>query len=173
MDNENNLDGFLSSLSAGIEKAQQFPIPHVSDYVSLPNCISVEQSKRNMQFEEICKENARKKEEQEFREIRNLEINERTLRLAEFRTFLMQSVTRDQKEMLEKIESLIDAMEQDSKIVESNMALIQSELMTMNLSGSNSNENFIQLIKSKMAEKGVETAIQYLFVGLELYLASK
>lgn len=127
--------------------------------------IPINESHRQM--EEATKFIARKREERELREIRSLEINEEILELNKFTNFLLQSVNKNQKEMLEGIQSLIDTISIDDKIKEANLSLIQEELINLRESTDNLNQGFIDLIKVKMTEMGVETAIKYLFIGLK------
>lgn len=109
----------------------------------------------------------KKREEKELREIRSLEINEEILELNKFTNFLLQSVNKNQKEMLEGIQSLIDTISIDDKIKEANLSLIQEELINLRESTDNLNQGFVDLIKVKMTEMGVETAIKYLLIGLK------
>lgn len=110
---------------------------------------------------------AKRKDEEEARSKRILEINEEKLELDKFKIFLLQSVNRDQKEMLEKFDSLIDTNLLVSKTEEANLVIIQEELSNLKISSDNLNASFIKLIKNKLAEKGVETAISYLLIGLK------
>ena len=118
--------------------------------------------------EQISKE----KEEKKQREIRTLEINEEMLELSKFTNFLLQSVNRDQKEMLDNIKSLIETVYLNDKVKEANMAIIEKELIELKESTNNLNEGFIKLVEMKMVEMGVEAAIKYFFIGIKTLFLS-
>lgn len=121
--------------------------------------------------ERAFNELAIKRKEKEEREIRNLEINEERLQYDKMKLFLLSSVNKDQKFILEKIESLIDTIEFGNKVEEANLAIIQQELSILKQSADNLNESFIKFIEKKMMEMGVEAAIKYLLIGIkELFL---
>lgn len=142
---------------------------HLSDIIMTNNVkpIPTYFDETKEQIEKMNKEANIRIEQKELREIRNLEIDEERLELDKFKVFLLQSVNRDQKEVLEKIESLIDIALVGNKTEEANLAIIQEELNNLKMSTDNLNESFIELIKSKMVEKSVEIAISYFFIGLK------
>ncbi|MDS0525470.1 hypothetical protein NNC19_07250 [Clostridium sp. SHJSY1] len=126
-------------------------------------------------FDKVSQDIAKNNREKREREIlntelnkRNTEINEERLMLDHFKVFLLQSVNRDQKEVLEKIDSLIDTIELGGKVTEANLAIIEKELSDIKQAAGNLNENFIKLIQKKMIEMGVEAAIKYFFVGIKM-----
>lgn len=121
----------------------------------------------NRQREKQLQVVANKRKEKEDREIRMLEINEEKLEYDKFKLFLLSSVNRDQRFMLEKIDSLIDTIEFSNRVVEGNLAIIEEELISLKESTDNLNESFIQLIQKKMMEQGVEEAIKWLFIGFK------
>lgn len=119
------------------------------------------------QVNDIADQMSMEKEEKRKREIRLLEINEEMLELSKFTNFLLQSVNRDQKEMLDNIKSLIETVYLNDKVKEANMAIIEKELIELKESTNNLNEGFIKLVEMKMVEMGVEAAIKYFFIGIK------
>ncbi|SHK39057.1 hypothetical protein SAMN02745163_03738 [Clostridium cavendishii DSM 21758] len=135
------------------------------------NSVTREIQKSTKQMNKIGEEIAKKREEQELREKRNLQINEEKLEISKLTLFLLQSVNRDQKQVLENLQSLIDTISFNDKVKEANIAIIQQELLDLKQSTDNLSESFIKLVEKKMVEKGVETAVKYLFIGVkELFL---
>lgn len=123
-------------------------------------------------IERFSNEIANRRREQEEREIRNLEINEERLQYDKLKLFLLSSVNREQKNMLEKIDSLIDTIEFGGKVAEGNLTIIERELISLRESTNNLNESFIQFIQKKMIEQGVEEAIKYFFIGIKTLFLS-
>ncbi|WP_061311283.1 hypothetical protein [Clostridium botulinum] len=147
----------------------------IENYISYEptNPVVREVQRSRKQMNEFGEKIAKKREEQELRDIRNLQINEEKLEVAKFTMFLLQSVNRDQKQLLENLQSLIDTISFNDKVKEANILIIEQELLDLKQSTDNLNESFIELVKSKMAEKGVETAIKYLLIGMkELFLTT-
>ncbi|MCR1952861.1 hypothetical protein NSA50_17815 [Clostridium sp. DSM 100503] len=124
------------------------------------------------QVNDIADQMSKEKEEKRKREIRSLEINEEMLELSKFTNFLLQSVNRDQKEMLDNIKSLIETVYLNDKVKEANMAIIEKELIELKESTNNLNEGFIKLVEMKMVEMGVEAAIKYFFIGIKTLFLS-
>lgn len=174
MSNENDFtmsnllkDVSLNDVMKNCEAIENY-IPHVPT-----NPVVREVQKSRKQMNEFGEKIAKKREEQELREIRNLQINEEKLEVAKLTMFLLQSVNRDQKQLLENLQSLIDTISFNDKVKEANILIIEQELLDLKKSTDNLNESFIELVKNKMAEKGVETAIKYLFIGIkELFLTT-
>ncbi|MGN9161233.1 hypothetical protein [Clostridium sulfidigenes] len=139
--------------------------------VSQMNELLRPQRELEKQINEVSKEIALKRKEKEDREIRNLEISEERLEYDKLKVFLLQSVNKEQKEMLEKVDSLLDTIEFGNKVGENNLEIIQQELLNIKQSTNNLNESFIKLIEKKMMEMGVEAAVKYFFIGIkELFL---
>ncbi|MDU7365408.1 hypothetical protein [Clostridium sp.] len=124
------------------------------------------------QVNDIADQMSKEKEETRKREIRSLEINEEMLELSKFTNFLLQSVNRDQKEMLDNVKSLIETVYLNDKVKEANMAIIEKELIELKESTNNLNEGFIKLVEMKMVEMGVEAAIKYFFIGIKTLFLS-
>lgn len=124
------------------------------------------------QVNDIADQMSKEKEEKRKREIRSLEINEEMLELSKFTNFLLQSVNRDQKEMLDNVKSLIETVYLNDKVKEANMAIIEKELIELKESTNNLNEGFIKLVEMKMVEMGVEAAIKYFFIGIKTLFLS-
>ncbi|HCL4479904.1 TPA: hypothetical protein N2D99_001971 [Clostridium botulinum] len=141
----------------------------IENYISYvpTNPVVREVQRSRKQMNEFGEKIAKKREEQELRDIRNLQINEEKLEVAKFTMFLLQSVNRDQKQLLENLQSLIDTISFNDKVKEANILIIEQELLDLKQSTDNLSESFIELVKNKMAEKGVETAIKYLFIGIK------
>lgn len=119
-------------------------------------------------IKKIANKIAIKRKEQEDREKRMLQISEERLEYDKLKLFLLSSVNKDQKFILEKIDSLIDTIKFGNKIVEGNLSVIEEELISLKKSTENINEGFIKLIQNKMIEYGVEEAIKFLFIGLKI-----
>ncbi|MHB7981147.1 hypothetical protein CF067_16615 [Clostridium sporogenes] len=174
MSNENDFtipnllkDVNLNDVMKSCEAIENY-IPHVTT-----NPVVREVQRSRKQMNEFGEKIAKKREEQELRDIRNLQINEEKLEVAKFTMFLLQSVNRDQKQLLENLQSLIDTISFNDKVKEANILIIEQELLDLKQSTDNLSESFIELVKNKMAEKGVETAIKYLFIGIkELFLTT-
>lgn len=114
-------------------------------------------------FEASAKRNA----EKEARELRSLEIQEIGLENQKLMMFLMQSINRDSKEIVTKLQSLIETVEFGNKVEEGNLFLIEKELEVIKQNGDNIQQEFINIAKEKLAEKGVEYTILFILQGLK------
>lgn len=156
----------ISEFSKNID-LNQLNMYQNNNYLTGLDNINFDSNERQRRLQDATDCIARKRAEEEARSKRMVDIAEESLMLDNLKVFLLQSVNRDQKEILERIESLIDITLVGNKTEEANLAIIQEELNNLKMSTDNLNESFIELIKSKMVEKGVETAISYLLIGLK------
>ncbi|MBB6625288.1 hypothetical protein H7E67_17880 [Clostridium gasigenes] len=138
--------------------------------------IQESKNKRIEMFKVMDEQNAdkrRKEEERVSREKESLDIQRESLQLQNIMAFFMQSINKDNKQIVENLQNLIDVVDIGFKVEEGNLALIEKELQSINKNTQNAQKNFIDIVKEKMTEKGVEYAMMYMLVGLKtLFLNS-
>lgn len=121
-------------------------------------------------FKFVDEANAEKRRlvyEREEREIESLSIQKESLYLQNLMLFFMQLINKDNKQIVENLQSLIEVVDFGFKVEEGNLALIEKEIQVIKENTKNSQKKFIEIVKEKMAEKGVEYAIMYMLVGLK------
>lgn len=108
-----------------------------------------------------------KNSERVEREKRSLELQEESLEIQKLLLFLTQCLNKDNKEIIEKLQSLIDTVNFGNKINEGNLLIIEKELEKIKVCSENKQEKFISIATEKLAEKGVEFTIMFLLQGLK------
>lgn len=100
---------------------------------------------------------------------KTLNIQQEILEMDKLKIRLLESFTGEQKEIVKKIDSLIDIVSFNGKVQEANISIIEQEILDLKKSTDNLNDGFVNIIQDKLAEKGVEVALAYFFVGLKTF----
>ncbi|MBU3105140.1 hypothetical protein [Clostridium gasigenes] len=167
-----NFDDLVKQLGS-IDSSQYKPLIDMST-IKMIN--PIQDSMRNQQLEmqktfkivdEANVEKGRLVYEREEREIESLAIQKELLDLQKLMLFFMQSINKDSKQIIENLQSLIDVVDFGFKVEEGNLALIEKELQSIKENTENVQKKFIDIVKEKMAEKGVEYAVIYMLVGFK------
>lgn len=123
--------------------------------------------KQQEEMERVAANIARKRAEEENRQIRSLEIQEESLENEKLILFLMQCLNKDNKEIIQKLQGLINTVDFGNKVGEANLLIIQRELEAIKEDTTNIHQNFVNIAKEKLAEKGVEYTIMFILQGLK------
>lgn len=172
----NNIDKLGEGMSNTIQKFNEIgtmisDIEKKNEYMN--NLVDINSSQEVLKLATI--ELDIKRREKEQREIESLELQKESVNLQRFMLFFMQSINKDNKQIVESLQNLIDIANYGVEMEEGNFLLIEQELNEIKntISEVNKEQYFIQLAKDKLADKGVEYAIMFILTGLKtLFLAN-
>lgn len=162
-----NLDDLQNQLK---DFQQRGDLASIKTIDSIQSILSKQEEENQKLFKSIDEQNAEKRRlvyEREAREKESLGIQKEALDLQKLMLFFMQSINRDNKQIIENIHSLIEVIDFGFNVEEGNLALIERELKAIKENTENVQKKFIDVVKEKMAEKGVEYAVMYMLVGLK------
>lgn len=162
-----NLDDLQNQLK---DFQQRVDLSSIKMIDPIQSMLSKQEEERQKLFKSIDEQNAEKRRlvyEREAREKESLDIQKEALDLQKLMLFFMQSINRDNKQIIENLQSLIEVVDFGFKVEEGNLALIEQELKAIKENTGNVQKKFIDVIKEKMVEKGVEYALMYMLVGLK------
>ncbi|NEZ74266.1 hypothetical protein FDB72_17480 [Clostridium botulinum] len=124
--------------------------------------------KPNEESNKIINRAAIKNKEKEEREEESLRIQKETLETQKLMLFLIQCINKDNKEIVENLQSLINTIQFQGKVEEANLLIIEKELESIKKNTSNIQQKFVEMAKEKLTEKGVEYTIMFILQGLKM-----
>lgn len=121
----------------------------------------------------------KKRREGEARSKQSVELQENSLKVQceinetqKLILFLMQCVSKDSKEIIEKLGGLINSIDFGNKIEEGNLLLIQEELNHIKENTNNLQSDFISDAKKNLSDKGVDYTIMFILQGIKTLFLS-
>ncbi|AUN10668.1 hypothetical protein [Clostridium botulinum] len=124
--------------------------------------------KPNEESNKIINRAAIKNKEKEERDEESLRIQKETLETQKLMLFLIQCINKDNKEIVENLQLLINAIQFQGKVEEANLLIIEKELESIKKDTSNIQQKFVDMAKEKLTEKGVEYTIMFILQGLKM-----